>query len=297
MRTGIVISLAAISSWGCRDQGGLTHVNSKIEVPASLPFDQILLGTSKTVALEVSNRGDDVLHICVDGTEHPRCAGQASGVRPAGTPFTVAFDGVTAEQKSWNVEKGATRQLLITYTPVAEGQVGATLVLIHDAINGPSSLVELTGSSVGPRVELSPSSLDYGQLSVGRREERQITFANKTAFDTPVSVALDPQSSQQIGIVGEAGEVPVNQPLNATIPGEGTLTITVWMAPQAEGLIENGLSISYCTSCNTRVPVRGVGVKPTFQVLPGALDLGSLPEGMPASQSFMVRNSGMVDLT
>ncbi len=289
--------LLAVSGAACRDQPALTHVNSIIETATSLDFGEVLLGTSKTLALDVSNRGDDVLHVCVEGTELTRCSAQASGVRPQGTAFSVAFDGLSEERMAWNVEKGSTRQLLVTYTPSAEGPSGATLVLVHDGSNGPSTLIELAGSSVGPRVELSPTNLDFGQVSVGRRQELQITFANKTSFLTPVTVALDEQSSIELGLTGDAGEVPANQPLSTSIPGNGTLTVTVWIVPADEGPIENGLSISYCTTCNTRVPITAVGVKPYFRVQPASLDLGSLAEGTPASSTFVVENAGAVGLT
>jgi hypothetical protein len=293
----LVVATLSVISFGCGDQPSLTHVNARIEVPPTLAFDEVLLGSSKTLALDVSNRGDDVLRICVDGTEHARCAAQASGVRPANTTFSVAFDGVTEEKKSWNVEKGATRQLLVTYAPAAEGPAGATLVLIHDGENGPSTLIELTGSAVGPRVELSPTDLDFGEVSVGRREELQINFINKTSFQTPVTIALEQQATVEFGLIGEAGEVPANQPLTTAIPADGSLAVTVWITPSNEGPIANGLSISYCAACNTRVPIHGIGVKPYFTVSPNSLDLGSLPEGTPASESFVVENAGNVGLT
>jgi hypothetical protein len=292
-----VVCLVTIAFAGCREEPTLTHVKSRIEVAPSIAFGEVLLGTSKTIALDVSNRGDDALRVCVEGTEHARCAGQASGVRPEGAPFSVAFDGLTEEKRVWNVEKGMTRQLLVTYTPLAEGPAGATLVIIHDGDNGPSTLIELTGSSIGPRVQISPTALDFGESSVGRRNELQITFTNETSFQTPITVALDTQASIQFGIVAESGEVPANEALNTSIAENGTMTLSIWYTPIAEGLAENGLSIAFCAVCNTRVPIRGVGVKPYFRVQPAALDLGSMPEGTPASETFIVENPGTVSLT
>lgn len=297
MRKSSVVVLLGISIWGCREQPVLRTVHATIEVEGKLDFGETLLGTSKTIALDVSNTGDDVLRICVEGTEHTRCAGQASGIRPEATPFTVAFDGLGEEKKAWNVEKGSTRQLFVTYTPVGEGPVGATLVLIHDGDNGPSSLVEVTGSSVGPRVQLSETSLDFGEVSVGQRKELTLTFTNETTFDTPLTLALEQQSTQNYGMVSEAGEVTANEPLMTSIPGDGSLTLTVWYRPQIEGEVPNNLAVSFCTNCNTTVPITGKGVKPVFTITPQNLDFGVVSEGTPVSDSFIVRNAGNVSMT
>lgn len=300
MRTQhVVASLVwfALSSMGCREQPTLVHVHTEIAVePSMLDFGEVLLGTSKTLSLDVYNLGDDVIRVCVAGTEHARCQAQASGIRPAGSPFSVAFEGLGEERKAWNVEKGAVRQLLVTYTPVAEGPSGATLVLIHDADNGPSTLIEITGSSVGPRIALSDATLDFGDVSVGQRRELQLTFTNETSFATPVRLELEAQRSVEFGVSGIPGDA-ASEPLSATVPGDGALSITVWFEPTGEGDRTNTLQVSFCDGCSVQVPLTGAGIKPYFVLRPAFLDFGSLPEGTPASRTFAIDNAGATNLT
>lgn len=290
-----LVLFTAVSGLGCRDDNGFVRVNAMIRVePATLEFNEVLLGSSKTLVLDVYNDGEDVLRICLDDTQATDCV-ETTKLLPANAAFEVAFDDASAE--GWLVNKGSSRQLLVTFAPTVEGPAGSTLALAHNGQNGPTALVQMSATSVGPQVDLDLTSLDFGEVAVGDRAELELTFINKTDFDTPMSITLGQQDSVNFGIRGATGDLSHDQPFIGTIPGAGQLPIKVWFSPTEEGPVQNALAIAYCDGCGAAVDLVGTGIKPTFALDPGLVDFGTMADGQPASGTFTIRNTGMTRLT
>ena len=125
--------------------------------PAQLAFGELLVGASKTDTLRVFNPGTDVLHV--------------TSVSNASGRFTVpgaAFD----------LAPGASRLLVVTYTPhVAEVVVDALDIASNDA-SAPHFMVPLTASAVpAPLAALAPDSLVF-TVAAGGTTSAPMTLTN-----------------------------------------------------------------------------------------------------------------------
>ncbi len=301
---------AGLSIFGCECDGGpppLTRLSAQIVVydPGlenqpeinEIDFGAVPLGVPYLRAVGVRNIGDDTLRVCLAGATDTDCT-EASRVQPDNAPFTPQFDN-PSETGAWVVERGTDREFTLTFHPTVEGDVSATLILVHNAANGPSTIITLKGSGVQPQIDLSTDTLDFGQVTVDQRKELEVVLTNRTQFTQPFRIDPLAQSAVIFGVT-DAGGVPPpasDQPLTGDVPGNGTTTVKVWFQPLEEGPAMNTLNLSYCDTCTKQISLRGEGIKPLFELVPVSLDFGTLEEGQSATQSFIVRNVGNVPLT
>jgi centrosomal CEP192-like protein/ASPM-SPD-2-Hydin domain-containing protein/HYDIN/CFA65/VesB family protein len=299
MRSVVTVAAASAAlTAACSDQASFTKVHAQIFVqPSKLEFGEALLSTSATLQVTVKDLGDDVLRLCLPGTTAKDCV-ENTEIVPDGTPFRTLMDH-PAEDGSWIVEKGSTRKFIVTFTPAKEGVAAATLKIGHTGINGPTSLLEVSGAGVGPNVDVSPRALDFGDVAVGQRKELEIKLTNHTKFTTPATITLDDQSSVDFATLNPRGdENPVNQPGLFSIPGNAELTVKVVFHPTEEGQKMRTLSVQVCADCDKQaVALTGLGTKPVFAIMPPSIDFGQILTGDSAQRSFTVKNVGNSRLT
>lgn len=300
--TGIALAMAA-AGCDCGDGNQISRLAPQISlydptVPedmreelGDLGFGRVPLGATKTIYVGVANKGSDRLRVCIEGTTIPTCT-ELSRVQPEGSPFVPSFDNPAEDNGAWLVEKGSDREFRIDFTPVTEGEFNASLIITHNALAG-STTLNLSGTGIAPQVTFSREAIDFGQVTVNTRAEVQLTMTNGTEFAQPVSVSPMAQASVIFGTTTiDNQETPFDQPFTGSIPGNGMLTIKVFYQPPEEGTHTNALDVSYCATCNKMIALSGEGVKPLFELVPGALDFGSVEEGTPVTRSFVVRNVG-----
>jgi hypothetical protein len=298
-----------LSIFGCEcdgDRPPLTRLSAQISVYdpevegkpeiTEINFGAVPLGVPLLHAVGVKNIGDDVLRICMLNATDAACT-EGSRIQPDGAPFTPQFDNIS-ETGLWMVERGTDREFTLTFQPNVEGDISATLILVHNAQNGPTTVINLKGSGVQPRVDLSADTLDFGQVTVDQRKELDLVLTNQTQFTQPFTIDPLMQSARIFGVADANGaEPPEGQPFTGTVPGNGTVTVKVWFQPTEEGPAMNTLNLSYCETCDRQVSLRGEGIKPLFELIPASLDFGVSDEGTAVTQSFVVRNVGNVPLT
>ena len=260
-------------------------------------FGAVPIGAPFTKAVGVRNTGDLTLELCMDGAPEKKCE-ESWRIQPDASPFSAQFDNIL-EEGLWAVDEGGEREFTITFRPTEEGPVNATLILVHNGDNGPTTVINLSAEGVQPRIDLSTDILDFGRVTVDQRKELDLVLTNGTQFNQSFSIDPLMQSELTFGVTDAAGVPPSgpDQPLMGEIPGNGTVTIKVWFQPREEGPAMNTLNLSYCDGCSAQVSLRGEGIKPLFELDPNLLDFGSLDEGQAATESFVVRNIGNVPLT
>lgn len=283
----------------CGDDGpGLSKLRAQIALsPTELDFGDVPLGATKSLTISVENKGSDLLQICLADTHIPGACADKTLVDPASQPFKALFESPSQDTGAWTVERSEKRDFSVTFTPLAEGRFSATLIIAHNAFGSPTR-VPLNGGGVAPRVDFSGDVLDFGEVTVGRRKTLELTLTNRTQFPQPVTIAPIPQMSVIFGTETPGiGDTPPGQSFQSLVPGNSALTINVWFQPPEEGPHTNVLRVTYCPTCSKDVGVRGVGVKPAYELIPPALDFGSVDIGTQATRSFVVRNVGNVRLT
>lgn len=290
---GVFLSFA-----GCSRDETFHRVHAEISVkPDKLEFGDVLIGTTTALAVTVKNAGTDALQICLPGSESHQCT-ESTRTIAENAPFKPIFEHLSKEG-TWIVEKGATRQFFVSFTPTSDGPFAATLVIGHNAVDGPTTLIQMSGLGIKPRVDISPRALDFGEVSVARQKELELTLTNRTRFPQPVTFGMPQQSSVVFGVLDDrGGEVAANQPYATEVPGNGTLSLKVFYRPPLEGRHQSTLSVSFCRACGADdVALSGTGIKPVVELVPAALDFGTVEVGRQVSRSFAVKNAGNYPLT
>lgn len=262
-----------------------------------LDFGNVPLGAVATLAVGVNNSGTDVLKICLADTTTTDCT-EPTRIQPENSGFTFRFENAAIDTGAWLVEKGSDREFSITAIAGQEGPLTATLLIMHNAMQKTTSIT-LKANGVAPQVNFNPGDiLDFGPVTVNQRKDLDLTLTNGTEFVQPFSIAPIQQGSLIFGMTDASGvAVAFDQPLTGQIPGNGSATIKVWFQPPLEGPHQNTITVNFCATCNQVIQLTGTGVKPLFELVPSALDFGSVPEQTPTLRNFVARNVGNVPLT
>ncbi|KFA90902.1 hypothetical protein Q664_25390 [Archangium violaceum Cb vi76] len=237
--------------------------------PSSLDFGAQGVGTtSAPLQVTVRNTGTEDLFLGDVVTTGP------FEVSPVG-PFTVAPD--------------AFQELSVVFRPTSAGSSTGTLAFTsNDPVNARVT-VFLSGQGVTP-VEVSPTSLDFGEQLVGTTSAaRRVTLRNTgsasvtvTSISITTPFAVSSPSSPFILAPGASQEVSMT--FGPITPGSVSGTLT--------------LSTDSATSPSLSVPLAGRGVRPTIAVSPTSLDFGAQLVGTTsAARRVTVRNTGTGVLT
>ena len=132
-------------------------------LPDSLDFGDVTIGVQNTLDIQFTNDGDTRLSIEV--------------VRIIGVD---ANDFVILNGAGNNIPPGNSRNVTIGFTPSSPGIKVAQLEVISDAPNSPD-VAALSGSGLIPsigEVTFNPTSLDFGDVTLGESNELTITLEN-----------------------------------------------------------------------------------------------------------------------
>lgn len=145
-------------------------------------------------------------------------------------------------------------------------------------------------------LSISPTSLNFGSVTVGSTSSQQVTLSN-TGTDTATISAVNITGASSSFSVSGVG-------ISSTIAGGAKLTVTVNFTPQATGAVTATASIvSDATNSPTTITASGTGStsggtgNPAIGVSPGSLDFGSVNTGTSSVKTITVTNTGTGTLT
>lgn len=264
-------------------------VESDIEIePSLLAFGGLHVGQSQIKSFHIRNIGQrphEVSLLEMAATQGP-VAGEfrlVAGTLPA-LPFTLA--------------PGASHQVDVSYEPV-DAQADTEQVRVESTGLRRTGTVGLTGQAdlaPTPRIEVDPLALAFGQVEVGGTK--------------PLQLRIDSVGNAELEITEELQIEPAGAPYTLqNAPAAGQLiapasgeTVTVVFAPAATGVVPAASLVirsSDADSPEVRVSLSGEGVNtavPSIFVDPNPLGFGSVPRGVRASRSVLVRNDGSAPL-
>jgi Abnormal spindle-like microcephaly-assoc'd, ASPM-SPD-2-Hydin len=184
--------------------------------PASLSFGDVVLGSKATLAVLVTNAGTGSVTI--------------SQVAVAGAGFSVDVPSLPLA-----LAPGTNTALSVSFAPVAAGSAAGSLSVVSSAQNSP--LAEpLSGAGENPSLQLtlSPSSLNFGDVTVGSEKTQTITASNAGTGELTISQA----SAAGSGFSVSGPSLPVS-----LAPGQST-NFSVTFAPAAAGAATGSVSIA-----------------------------------------------------
>ena len=165
---------------GGDDTGTGTGDGSDIRVtPAGYDFGRVDVGDTASLDLLVENVGTGPLELL---------------------SHELAGDGASfalGSASSSVVEPGASVVLPVAFHPAVPGELSDTLMLTSNDPDEPQLEVALTGTGVGPAIEVTPSTTDFGTLYVGCDASQAVTIANVGNADLVVdSFEFDTASTE-----------------------------------------------------------------------------------------------------
>lgn len=186
---------------------------------------------------------------------------------------------------------GAACTLTVQFTPTTSGsavRVGAVEILsdASDALE----YVSVVGGTSAAALSLSPISLDFGDVDLGRSATLPIVVTNGSA--SPVNFT-GLSASGDFSVV--AGTCPAN---GAALAATASCTLQVTFSPATTGTRSGMLSLtSNATSLPLTAALTGFGIQTQLQVSPTALNFGSIAEGATAQLTLTLTNTGTVPVT
>lgn len=174
----------------------------------------------------------------------------------------------------------------VTYSPTVGGAVSGAIII--NTSNDGSPSVSLTGSGTGPVSSVSPTSLNFGSVSLNTASATQtITLSSTGTTDLTV------------GTIAISGDYAQTNNCPASLATGSNCTINVTFTPVAAGARTGTLTIpDNGASGGHSVALAGVGLGPLISLNPSSLNFSSIAIGATASaQSITVANNGTVSIT
>jgi hypothetical protein len=202
--------------------------------PSSLSLGSVVVGSSQTQALSVSNSGGSSLTI--------------SGATVSGTGFSV--NGLTFP---YTVAPGSSANLSVKFSPTVAGTDGATLTISSNASN-PSVAVSLSGTAMTSTGTLgvTPASMSFGTLTIGSSQSQTGSI---TASGASVTLSSASSSNSEFTLSGF--------PLRVTIAAGQSVPFTVTFAPTVTGAASG--KISFISGGSTLASETASGTGGTIQ--------------------------------
>jgi hypothetical protein len=211
-------------------------------------FGQVQIGSSSSYSFQLSNTGNKTLRITSKSE-------QGSEFSWGGSPVPV------------NLKPGASIELPIIFTPTAQGYSSGAFELVSTAKNT-QLFMHVTGfgeTSANPQLGVSPSTVSFGNVTVGSSASLQATL---TASNAAVTISSDGSTSSEFTLLG------LNLP--ATIQAGQSVSVTVQFTPNASGTASGKAGfVSNAVNSPTVAQLTGTGVAPSSHTVDLSWDAGA----------------------
>jgi hypothetical protein len=257
-------SPATIALSGTGAQGALSPS------PASVGFGSILINTSATIPITLSNTGTASVTI--------------SAASASGTGYSIS--GLSAGQV---INAGQNASFNAVFAPTSAGSPSGAITISSNATNSSLSIV-LSGTATQTQAQLmvSPTSVNFGSVAVGSNDPQTITLTNSGNASLTISAASASGNGYSISGLA-AGKI-----LTA---GQNT-TFTATFTPTGAGNPTGSISISSnAPNSPATIALSGTGLQATASATPTSATFSNVVVGSNSSQSILLKNTGNVALT
>ena len=200
--------------------------------PCSHDFGRVEVGSSSSFSIELTNTGKTYLRILTK-------AKQGSEFRFGYFPLPITL------------RPGRTVRLPIVFKPTAVGHVTGTFTLVSTALN--KSLSMSVAGIGSPRLTVSPSNLNFGNVTVGQSKTLSATLA---ASNGNVTISSDQVTSPEFSIPGLSLPVTIlsghsiqarirfTPKQSGTAPAKAGYFSNAVVSPEVEQLTGTGTALS-----------------------------------------------------
>lgn len=235
----------------------------------ALTFAEQRVGTaSSPQTVTVSNTGTGTLQV-------------SSVSLPVGSQFAVA------PTTAFTLAPGAIRSLAVTYTPMTEGPTSDTLTLVTSDPVTPST-VSLSGTGVRPNLQVSPTSLGFGNQPVGTPSPAQTVEVLNTGTG-PVSIN---------GVSTTSSAFTVTPATAFTLQPNQSQQLSVVFSPSTRASVSAELRLTTDEAAPSSAPVALSGTGVTVLELDpvSGINFGNVPRNQTATRTVKLTNASGADL-
>ena len=237
--------------------------------PSSINFGSLLVGSSGSVSVTLSNPGTAPVAI--------------SAASITGSSFSMA--GLTVPQ---SINPGQTSSFTVTFSPTAAGTASGTVSITSNAPGSPLN-ISLSGSGTTTQAQLtiSPTSVAFSSVNVGSNATQSVTLTNTGNASLNITAAT---------IAGSGYSMSLAAPL--TINAGQNTTFTVTFAPASAGSVSGSITItSNAPGSPATISLGGTGVQAQIAASPSSVSFGNVVVGTSNSQAVTLTNNGNATLT
>ncbi|HEY4816321.1 MAG TPA: choice-of-anchor D domain-containing protein, partial [Candidatus Acidoferrum sp.] len=180
--------------------------------PSSISFGDVSVGSSATQSLSITNTGTQTVNI---------------------STATISGTNLTFAGGSSSIPAGQSSTIQIQFVPQSVGDVVGTFSVTSNASNSLLS-VSVQGRGKGPRLTVSPASLNFGNVALGQTSTQSAQLTNSGNVDLVVNVAT--VLGNGFGISGLS--------LPAMISVGQSVACTVQFAPTTAGGVSGSISFT-----------------------------------------------------
>jgi len=279
------------------NSGSITAAVTVIDNASNSPQSVSLSGTGTTATVSLSPSSLSFGNQSVSTKSGTLTATLTNGGSAALSLSSVALTGANAGDFAQSntcgssVAAGGSCTISVTFDPTASGSRTASVSITDNATGSPQSL-SLSGTGTTATVNLSPSSLSFGNQSLST------TSGTLTATLTNNGSAALSLSS--VALTGaNAGDFAQSNTCGSSVAAGGSCTISVTFDPTASGSRTASVSITdNATGSPQSLGLSGTGTTATVSLSPASLSFGSDPIANTSStQTVTLTNNGNAALT
>ncbi len=245
-------------------------LSGDILVAGEVSFGELTVGDSLVQALLVQNAGEGELEIL--------------------SAELSSTDGLTMTAPDATLlTTGGLSQLLLTWEPTTPGDLDATLTILTDDPDSPTTEIALTGEANGPLLAISIDEHNFGQVGVGCASEVAMTVTNNGTTELTISEVSQTNSDGEFRL--DADEYTMEVFPWILKPGysqEFTLEFAPSLDHDTAALVE--LYSDDATSPRTQVQIWGEGT-----IAGERTDFFNVDEQTNVTALFAMNDSNIVD--
>ena len=213
---------------------------------ANIDFGDVLLGKSSSKTLTVTNSGTAPLDIGSNGVT----------VSTGSSNYSLSADLCSGQTLTNN---GDSCSVTVTFHPTLSGAQPGDISISDNAPGSPQD-VQLTGNGLSKFVSISPTSNNFGSMTVGRLGSSR-GFTLKNLNSSSLAIGASPFTLR--GANPKSFQVTADGCKGHTIPSQGTCTFTVRFTPGTGGALSAQLrEADGAPDSPHTVSLTGTGVHP-----------------------------------
>jgi len=237
--------------------------------PGSVSYGTITVGQIRDTTITISNP--------------PGSSGPLNGSTSVSGPGFSIVSGA----ESFSLQPGQSRNVIVRFAPTQATSYSGTLSITHNGSNAGTPIpVPLSGTgSISIIITVTPSSVDFGTVTVGQTRDTTITISNAPGSSGPLNGSTS-VSGAGFSIISGGGSFSL-------LPGQSH-TVTVRFAPTQATSYSGTLSITHnATNTGTpiTVPLSGAGGSIIITVTPSSVDFGTVTVGQTRDTTITISNA------